>query len=467
MSNFAKEQLLKYGWTEGKGLGKNENGIAEALRPKLKFNSEGLGYNSSSSTEWWQTAFDNASRNIVINKQNDEISFSVVNKNSTADKAAEIMLKSKESRQKMYNNSRKLEMTNFIKPLTLKKIEKERKEEASKKISILTDDELFKACGGRTGHKGARHGLTMSGKLERIHQQEKRLLHLMKRLTLKNAAKTATEMDGNVAKLNNNSNNNNNNNTNVAITTTNESSSKENDFQIVKSKATIKREKRNMQHLTRLLNNACNIDDITCSSNITEIKKNSSHKDKKSKDKRNKTSLISEIITSPEEKHDLVKSDQLQMHDKTYKKHKKHRVVVVKQKRTPVGNIYKVLDCPVELYNLFKHQQISKSQGDININRKSTDTSPEDSYHSRHTSCDKLKVQSISQIIKKKKLYHYRKVKGDLKWEKYATPFDDKFYRFIKNFFNNSITEDVSSKLKNLSVKGKKKETNNDDRTSM
>lgn len=460
MSNFAKEQLLKWGWIEGKGLGKNENGIAEALRPKLKFNSEGLGYNSSSSTEWWQTAFDNASKNIVINKQNDEISLSVVNKNSIADKVAEIMLKSKESRQKMYNNSRKFETADFI------KLEKETEEEASKKVSVLTDDELFKACGGRTGHKGARHGLTMSGKLERIHQQEKRLLHLMKRLTLKKAAKTATEMDyRNVIKLNNNSNNN--NNTNVAITTTNESSSKENDFQIVKSKATIKREKRNMQHLTRLLNNACNIGDITCSSNITEIKKSSSHKDKKSKDKRNKTTLISEIITSPEEKHDLVNSDQLQVHDKTYKKHKKHRVVVVKQKKTPVGNIYKVLDCPAELYNLYEHQQISKSQGDSNINRESTNTSPADSYHSRHTSCDKLKIQSISQIIKKKKLYHYKKVKGDLKLEKYDTPFDVNFYRFFKNYINTMMTEDVSSKLKNLSVKGEKKETNNDDRTGM
>jgi len=36
-----------------------------------------------------------------------------------------------------------------------------------KKYKVLTDEEIFKACGGRTAHKGARHGLNLSGKLAR------------------------------------------------------------------------------------------------------------------------------------------------------------------------------------------------------------------------------------------------------------------------------------------------------------
>uniref|UniRef100_A0A3Q3AXI5 G patch domain containing 4 n=1 Tax=Kryptolebias marmoratus TaxID=37003 RepID=A0A3Q3AXI5_KRYMA len=36
----------------------------------------------------------------------------------------------------------------------------------------LSDSDLMKACGGRTAHKGARHGLTMSAKLARLEQQE-------------------------------------------------------------------------------------------------------------------------------------------------------------------------------------------------------------------------------------------------------------------------------------------------------
>lgn len=49
-----------------------------------------------------------------------------------------------------------------------------------KPISVLTDEELFKACNGRTAHKGARHGLNLTGKLQRIAAQEKDLLERMK-----------------------------------------------------------------------------------------------------------------------------------------------------------------------------------------------------------------------------------------------------------------------------------------------
>lgn len=49
-----------------------------------------------------------------------------------------------------------------------------------KPLSVMSDEDLFKACGGRTAHKGARHGLNLSGKLQRIAEQEKLLLEKMK-----------------------------------------------------------------------------------------------------------------------------------------------------------------------------------------------------------------------------------------------------------------------------------------------
>ena len=49
-----------------------------------------------------------------------------------------------------------------------------------KPLTVLSDEDLFKACGGRTAHKGARHGLNLSGKLQRIAEQEKLLLEKMK-----------------------------------------------------------------------------------------------------------------------------------------------------------------------------------------------------------------------------------------------------------------------------------------------
>ncbi|KAJ8036136.1 G patch domain-containing protein 4 [Holothuria leucospilota] len=46
-------------------------------------------------------------------------------------------------------------------------------EEDDQLLHRTEDDEaLFKACEGRTAHKGARHGLTASGKLQRLEAQE-------------------------------------------------------------------------------------------------------------------------------------------------------------------------------------------------------------------------------------------------------------------------------------------------------
>lgn len=57
-------------------------------------------------------------------------------------------------------------------------------QEPLKVFQGLTDEELFAACGGRTAHKGARHGLKLSGKLSRIEKQEKLLLRKMKKVSL-------------------------------------------------------------------------------------------------------------------------------------------------------------------------------------------------------------------------------------------------------------------------------------------
>ncbi|XP_061414457.1 G patch domain-containing protein 4 isoform X2 [Lethenteron reissneri] len=40
----------------------------------------------------------------------------------------------------------------------------------------MTDEQLLRACGGRTAHKGARHGVNMSAKLARLEQQEREFL---------------------------------------------------------------------------------------------------------------------------------------------------------------------------------------------------------------------------------------------------------------------------------------------------
>merc|ERR1712215_203203 len=59
------------------------------------------------------------------------------------------------------------------------------------KLKDLTDEELVAACGGRTAHKGSRHGLKMTAKLDRIAQAEKEYMEKFQeqqklKLSLKN-----------------------------------------------------------------------------------------------------------------------------------------------------------------------------------------------------------------------------------------------------------------------------------------
>lgn len=49
-----------------------------------------------------------------------------------------------------------------------------------KPVKVLTDEELFKACGGLTAHKGARHGLNLTGKLNRMEEQDRLLMERIK-----------------------------------------------------------------------------------------------------------------------------------------------------------------------------------------------------------------------------------------------------------------------------------------------
>jgi hypothetical protein len=56
----------------GKGLGRNESGITEALKPKLKFDTRGVGHDASEqfTYHWWEHAFNKAANNIQVSTTN-------------------------------------------------------------------------------------------------------------------------------------------------------------------------------------------------------------------------------------------------------------------------------------------------------------------------------------------------------------------------------------------------------------
>lgn len=253
MNDFAKSQLIKYGWKEGKGLGKHENGIAEALKTKLKLDKTGVGHKDKDWHNWWEIAFDKAANNIKVDSQINEVSISV-QKENTSDL-------SEDSNKKQIQFQSSVKYPNFLKTSTLlngnlitenSNVSKVEDATCIKHVS-LTDEELFKICGGRTAHKGARHGLTLSGKLNRIAQQEKDLLNI------------SAYRNNNIEKLENNNNKTESNeheidNNNEIMSLPIHSFTEELIVPTI-SKIDRKKTKKRINTLTRQLNILCNVSD--------------------------------------------------------------------------------------------------------------------------------------------------------------------------------------------------------------
>ena len=172
---FAKLQLEKFGWKEGKclstiyicgiiiylvflenlkkkigsGLGRNNAGITEALKPRLKFDASGLGHTQSDefTYKWWDHAFNKAasSFDVVINDKE-----GVVVRNEEIGS-----IKAKKSK---VSTTGSFTYGFFHKAGTLNNGDVETVEaptiKEEKDYSLkLSDEELFKLCGGRTAHK--------------------------------------------------------------------------------------------------------------------------------------------------------------------------------------------------------------------------------------------------------------------------------------------------------------------------
>uniref|UniRef100_A0A8C7E9J4 G patch domain-containing protein 4 n=1 Tax=Nothoprocta perdicaria TaxID=30464 RepID=A0A8C7E9J4_NOTPE len=65
---FAERQLLRHGWQRGRGLGKREDGIAEAIRVRVKCDTAGLGHDAAEpfSFHWWDHVFNASAANIAV-----------------------------------------------------------------------------------------------------------------------------------------------------------------------------------------------------------------------------------------------------------------------------------------------------------------------------------------------------------------------------------------------------------------
>ncbi|XP_022054864.2 G patch domain-containing protein 4 [Acanthochromis polyacanthus] len=180
---FAEQQLLRHGWEHGKGLGRAENGITEAIKVKVKCNKGGVGHKEGEqfTFHWWDHVFNKASSSLQVESDQNGMK---LKKTVEEDE----MISNKKPRKAALAKARLYGC--FVKSATLRSGQEQPEpkscdstdssssdEEDDQKLDLssttkLSDVDLMKACGGRTAHKGARHGLTMSAKLARLEQQE-------------------------------------------------------------------------------------------------------------------------------------------------------------------------------------------------------------------------------------------------------------------------------------------------------
>lgn len=185
-SRFAQKELKKFGWKEGSGLGKNENGMKEAIKVKIKNDSHGVGHNRGDefTFHWWDHVFNKAASSIMVESTQEGVSV----------KAAKESVGVSTKKARTYDNKAML-YGQFVKGATLdnnQEMKSEGEEEDASEVTEyleedrqtlqkLPDEEILKICGGMTAHKGARHGLKLNGKLERIQEQERLLMEKWKK----------------------------------------------------------------------------------------------------------------------------------------------------------------------------------------------------------------------------------------------------------------------------------------------
>ncbi|KAF7658322.1 hypothetical protein LDENG_00014290 [Lucifuga dentata] len=185
---FAEQQLLRHGWKHGKGLGRGENGISEAIKVKVKCDKGGVGHKEGEqfTFHWWDHVFNKASANLQVESDQNGVKLK-----KTAEEDEEGMISNKKPRMATLAKSKLY--GRFVKSAMLLSGQEQPElktantddssssddddDEEDQRLDLssttkLSDADLMKACGGRTAHKGARHGLTMSAKLARLEQQE-------------------------------------------------------------------------------------------------------------------------------------------------------------------------------------------------------------------------------------------------------------------------------------------------------
>ena len=72
---FARSLLTRHGWEDGKGLGRKEHGIKQAIKVSTKNNNFGLGLDQSEQFvfHWWDHVFNKVADSIKVEETGGEV----------------------------------------------------------------------------------------------------------------------------------------------------------------------------------------------------------------------------------------------------------------------------------------------------------------------------------------------------------------------------------------------------------
>ena len=136
--------------TTGSGLGLNQDGITEAIKPSAKFDLSGIGHKVFNDFQWWDHAFNRAASSFDVKVNQDKVTVEKVGTNSTG------KIKTKKN---IFVEPESLAYGTFCKTGTLNNGVMEEKITSTvlkeeKDFSLkISDEELFKMCNGLTAHK--------------------------------------------------------------------------------------------------------------------------------------------------------------------------------------------------------------------------------------------------------------------------------------------------------------------------
>ena len=145
--DFGRRMLAKFGWTEGKGLGRQENGMVDHIRVKQRADQLGLGANEREVTAWAPPPDAIAAASRVAKK--------------AASKKAKAKAKAAGASDSDSESEGEAEVR--------------RRLQGSGVLPGLSDDALFELCGGVRLHRGSRGG-TGAGKLSRTEDADRAFL---------------------------------------------------------------------------------------------------------------------------------------------------------------------------------------------------------------------------------------------------------------------------------------------------